>query len=604
MSYCSGCKAGRHVQVFRECCRDYIGIMCNGHPRAAFVRERITHAECLLHMANYSPGQVQSTSGTEQVFPTIVLCRQTSMSTLLSLMSSLVEREPLVFITAVGRICTLEAAQPGARGAGAGETLIRLKTPAELAAPPPPAAAAAGGQKARGGAATAEASGSGSRPGSDGGATPAPKAREGTAVTGAAAAPTPAAAGREGAATPAPAAASAAAKTPVPVGKTPSKQTSMKSSRKLVPGSFVEVIDLLLELIMSYTGPVPQQQQQKLAAGTAAGSPTDMEMETGGAGEGAQPAATAAAAVPAAGRAAAPAAAGAAAVEAVPLPADLFLQKLDPLPREEVQQLLVLRMLTDFCLLYNNTVGLLLKRDAELGPYDTTLPVHHHHHSAAGATPGPVAVGSGAATPHTTKRSGSRSSTGGASTPAAGALTPAAGGSTGGASADGPKAGGFVKRLMHVHLVCERGSSGGSSVGASGSSTPTGTLSSNASQLLQAICIRSSDGRRRVLRELVATLNIGRFPEAASGKPGAAAPATTYKASAGSKSSSGKGAEGGKKGGMVQLEAPDSMEVELALKPVPEEGTNKAQLKPYLEKLGCPPPAKVRGELRVITVEG
>jgi hypothetical protein len=62
----------------------------------------------------------------------------------------------------------------------------------------------------------------------------------------------------------------------------------------------------------------------------------------------------------------------------------------------------------------------------------------------------------------------------------------------------------------------------------------------------------------------------------------------------GGKGGSSKAADGSKKGGVVQLETPDSLERELALKPVAEEGTNKAQLKPYVEKPGCPPPAKVR----------
>jgi hypothetical protein len=165
----------------------------------------------------------------------------------------------------------------------------------------------------------------------------------------------------------------------------------------------------------------------------------------------------------------------------------LLLRKLNPVVREVGIQALVLRLLGDYCLLYNNTVGLLLKRDNEAGPADQRVSHLHPHH---GGTPAPLpashssgaSAGAEARTP--ARRSSSRhkeySSSGGQQH-----------------SAEFHRAGVVLKHIMHVQLVDKLPAWGPS----------TNSVSANASALLQAVCIRSAEGRRRILNELVATLN-------------------------------------------------------------------------------------------------
>jgi hypothetical protein len=176
------------------------------------------------------------------------------------------------------------------------------------------------------------------------------------------------------------------------------------------------------------------------------------------------------------------AAAAAGTGDTAPLPVDLLLRKLNPMAREVGIQALVLRLLGDYCLLYNNTVGLLLKRDSEVAPADqraghhtTPGPLHGSHSSGAAS-----AVDSRApAARRTSSRHREHSSTGG---------QPAA---------ESHKAGVVLKHIMHVQLVDQLPLWGPSA----------NSVSANSSALLQAVCIRSAEGRRRILHELVATLN-------------------------------------------------------------------------------------------------
>jgi hypothetical protein len=262
-------------------------------------------------------------------------------------------------------------------------------------------------------------------------------------------------------------------------------KSASKSSRKLVPGSFVEVIDALLDVVLGYQGAPKQQQQQQQQQqqGDAAGS-TAMELDTSAAAAEAGAAAPAAAEqqqpAPASGAAAPAAAAATSGQDVAPLPADLLLRKLSPLSREVGIQAMVLRLLADYCLLFNNSVGLLLKRDSECGPADVRVSGHHHH--AAQQTPG-----------HDGRTPARRSSTRAHSSSGGAASRHSLGGQQ---QPDPHKAGVVLKHIMRVQLVEAPPSGSASGPGVAG----------NASSLLQAVCIRSGEGRRRIINELVATL--------------------------------------------------------------------------------------------------
>lgn len=412
--------------------------------------------------------------------------RYSTAAAFLTMMSSLVSRDPAVFLQAVARTCALETAR--------GETVVRLKTAKEMQQQPVQhqqqqqqqqgsisaivsrdalaAGTAAAEQQAATEHVSAAAAGPPQTPGAQRGAVAGGEA--GAAPGGFA---TPAAAGRD----------SSTGGAVAGTDKTQLLKSASKSSRKLVPGSFVEVVDALLDVVLSYNGAPEvdkqqsgadqQQQQQQKEAATAA-----MELDAA-AGMGA----AAAAADPSAAPAPAPAtAAGSSGADLPPLPADLLLRKLTPQSREVGIQAMVLRLLTDYCLLFNNSVGLLLKRDSECGPADVRVSGHHQH----AAQPAP---GHEARTPSRRSSSRAHGSSGGGSTAGAKGSTPGAPWQP----SDPHRAGVVLKHIMRVQLVDQAlpGTSPGSSVAA------------NASALLQAVCIRSGEGRRRVINELVATLS-------------------------------------------------------------------------------------------------
>lgn len=370
-------------------------------------------------------------------------------------MSTLVQREPAVFLQAVARTCTLDTNR--------GESMIRLKSARELQQAPNQAAGSAPGSREP----TAGATGTAGA-GSD---TAAAAAGSGQPAPAAAAAGEPAAAGL---ATPRPAEQRDSGSGDKDKASAP--KSAAKPHKKLVPSNFVEVIDALLDVVMGYNGFQATQQQQ------AASEPAAMELDQqsprqpGQQQQGQQNAAAAAVA-----QAAAASATGAGAGDTAPLPVDLLLRKLNPTAREVGIQALVLRLLGDYCLLYSNTVGLLLKRDNEVAPAD-----QRSQHSMPGPLQGSHSSGPAAGegrTPATARRGSSRhrehSSTGGQT------------------GSESHKAGVVLKHIMHVQLVDQLPPWGSS----------TNNVCSNASALLQAVCIRSAEGRKRILNELVATLN-------------------------------------------------------------------------------------------------
>lgn len=391
------------------------------------------------------------------------------------MMASLVSRDPAVFLQAVARTCALETAR--------GETMVRLKTLKEQQQQ----------QQQHQGISSAATS----REHTIAGAAPLPEpAVAAAAATGdiGTSAGTPLNRDTAEATTPTAAAAAGDGATVKPVDRAVSKSAS-KSSRKLVPGSFVEVVDALLDVVLGYKDVAAQHalhhQQHTSTSGTAA-----MELDTAPASAEQRVHVAAPAVVQPAIRDS---------QDIAPLPADLLLRKLNPVVREVEIQSIVLRLLADYCLLYNNTVGLMLKRDSECGPGDVRTPLHHpHHHSAAAAAQhAPAQEGQEGSRSVTTSRSTRHSSVGGSCSSGGGGGTgrssmPGISASSQGGQ-DHHKAGAVLKHIMHVQLVdpAPEGLQAGTGVAA------------NASALLQAVCIRSGEGRKRIMQEVVSTLTAG-----------------------------------------------------------------------------------------------
>ncbi|KAK9830284.1 hypothetical protein WJX72_010812 [[Myrmecia] bisecta] len=262
-----------------------------------------------------------------------------------------------------------------------------------------------------------------------------------------------------------------AAATPGPAAGTAAEapKSTMKGSKKVVPASFVEVIDSLVDLLLRYKGLelTPPQTNSKTT------SPDAMETDTpsGSAvdAQAAQPAAQGQANPPPHGQAlprgttvvvetsngpmrmrvmnAQPlnGAEGGAAGQAPSAAQDLLSTKqvLNEKEREVLVQCIALKMLTDFTLMYSSCVGVLLKRDAELA---------------------------GREAPH---------------------KTPAKG-----AHAHEPlRTGALIRHIMHAHLAH--------------SPEPNWAMQGLAEQtsfFLLAVCIRSAEGRRRIIKETVKAL--------------------------------------------------------------------------------------------------
>ncbi len=294
------------------------------------------------------------------------------LSSFLGAMSRLLNRDPYVFMDVLARTCTVSSTSPAA------PPHISLRKPTD---PPPPAQGQHGAAAAATGGAGTQRPAGGSRRGSrDGGAsgmdlTPAP-----SGSTAAAAAQLAEAAGAAAAVADAP----AAPGTTVP--KTPAPPGTRHVTRKSVPASFVDVIDSLVDVIMSYKGSSRTAQQDAASGAAPAGNsasaqPESMELDAaGGSAQGAAASTTAAAV--AGGAAGAPAsAAGAAAAGTAPgsgaaaAPTQQQLKQQQEVESTlqqllhnspEVMQRLSLRFLTEFSLLFSATVGLLLKRDEQL----------------------------------------------------------------------------------------------------------------------------------------------------------------------------------------------------------------------------------------------
>jgi hypothetical protein len=363
--------------------------------------------------------------------------RSCLLSQFLGSMGRVIGREPAVFLQALAKTCTLELS-PG----GGSEVVVTLKkgkepgaqqgqqpAPAAAAATPAPAAAGAGA------AAAGDSSPIGGGAAPEG--PPLKKHKEHREEGGAGA--------------------GLAAKTPA---KTP------RPPKKTIPSSFVEVIDTLLDLVTSYTG-APRPAAAAAAGGTA---PAAMDLD-----QPPQPPADQPAAQQQHQQQPDDLLDALQAAKTVP---DMF-SAIMTVPRELIHQSFALKALTDFCLLFNSTVGLLLKRDGDGS-------------SSAAATPAPAS--------HRKAHRGADAAKG---------------------SGSGSASGGVIRHLMHYQLL----------------DTDTGAvgLEEAASRLLQAVCIRSAEGRKRVISEVVATLTAAAQPPPADSMalqevPGSRRPDCAYRA--------------------------------------------------------------------------
>ncbi|GIL92299.1 hypothetical protein Vretimale_18444 [Volvox reticuliferus] len=444
-----------------------------------------------------------------------------SMSSFLSSMSRLLNRDPYVFLEVMSRCCSLDPHSP----------LIRLKKPEQQ-------------QPQTAGQASGQAAGEPARSTSEGGgngaaamdATPAPAPMlAGTAAAGAT--PIAGLVGPDGAKTP-----GLAVQPIMPL-------TVAKVTRKSVPASFVDVIDALVDVIMSYKGPPPAAAEPVVKP---ASSPQAMEVDNAPMPvEGVVTEAGAVQQVPAIVDAT-PTLSAAAQQQVAELQLQVLLRKSS----ETVMQRLALRFLTEFSLLFSPTLGLLLKRDEQLAGVAAAAAAAEAASPSSGPT---VDAGKGQhgpphaaikgerkddkernvhaqrdkdskeredKTPHTARRAAAAATgTGGK-----GALEtvrkqqqqpnsqghahgqPVASGLD--AATGQHRAGALLRHLIHVQLVCGDQSPGCSVTGAAGMS-----LTEKVNELLQAICVRSVEGRRRIISEVVATLAVAQLP------PGALEPA-------------------------------------------------------------------------------
>eukprot|EP00884_Botryococcus_braunii_P008520 jgi/Botrbrau1/1766/Bobra.0217s0021.1 len=224
-------------------------------------------------------------------------------------------------------------------------------------------------------------------------------------------------------------------------------KSSQKGSKKLQAG-FVEVIDVLVDVLLRYEGPkvAPEDNGQ---GGAPTAMHTDLpQQQTSGPqasahGQGAGPSNLSTAFRGGAG----------------PPHLNSPPKKVAP-DHEMMLQCLVLRMLTDFTLMYTACVGVLLKRDAEamsgvLAKRNETEPGYPFGDSPAARTPG-----------HEHRPGLS-----------------------------------LIRQVLYTHLTH-----------ASEASLSQQGLAEQAAFFLLSICIRSSEGRRRIIAELVKTLNNEEVP--------------------------------------------------------------------------------------------
>ncbi|KAK9833876.1 hypothetical protein WJX74_008569 [Apatococcus lobatus] len=341
----------------------------------------------------------------------------------LQTLTPVLARDPTIFVNAMAATCKLEEAQSNLLGSG--RVMVTLKSPIKAAQPPAPAGPSGGEQGAQ-------------QP-----KTPLPAAQT----------PQPAGPPPDTGIVRRPSSLGGSNRGTPKAGEraTPFKASAMKPGKKLVPASFAEVIDSLLDALQSYKDPAasqPEANQPDSQAGpssmetdspaqlTASNAPAVSPAENGNAGS--------------AGPSAQAALAETAAAEEAKTKAKR--KAANRIEQSRVRQCIFFKMLTEFTLKYGNCIGVLLKADTSASSSRDT-----------------------AKTPVKAERS----------------------------------AGGTVfRQLMFTYLV---GLPPGNAVAAA--------MAEHCSFFLLAVCIRSAEGRNRIVSEIVKTLRGDNAPELPTTSP-------------------------------------------------------------------------------------
>jgi len=228
------------------------------------------------------------------------------------------------------------------------------------------------------------------------------------------------------------------------------QKEAAKSGKKVVPTSFVDVVDCLVDVLLRYSGAEADLRStfEKEASSADKGQKQDRAVSE----------------TPRAARARALSLAAVAATSEDFKPQDpVPPQARTPEEHKQLVQCMVLKMLTDFTLLYGSCIGVLLKRDADLGGWTSGPPAGPPSKPAAGSH----------------SKSGSKHH------------QPTLG-------KEHPGCTGLLHHIMHCHLVqAEDASWAGQG------------LLEHASYFLISACVRSVEARKRVVHDLVATLMTG-----------------------------------------------------------------------------------------------
>lgn len=183
--------------------------------------------------------------------------------------------------------------------------------------------------------------------------------------------------------------------------KTP-MDSSRRSNKRIVPNSFVEIIDKLLDRVMSFDVSFkPSFEPESSAASKSSLEASEHPLRVPQTSQDAS--------------------------ENDVLPSDVVHRQFMMKHRETILQIMMLNMLSEFCLTYASTVGVLLKRDTELAQREVSTSESHL---------------------------------------------------------------GLLKKILHEHLAGSR-------------LVVKPNLADKASKFLQAVCVRSHEGRRRILNEIV-----------------------------------------------------------------------------------------------------
>ncbi|GAX74557.1 hypothetical protein CEUSTIGMA_g2006.t1, partial [Chlamydomonas eustigma] len=461
------------------------------------------------------------------------------LGTLLSSLSRVMAKEPKVFVAMVARVCEIDDSGNVKLKGPASKTVTADSTTSQTHPIDPTTAPEEGLNTLV----------------SSGNASPAPA---GAGAGDIPSCPTPSVLSGDGA-VPSTAAAMHAAASASASGAAPPSKSSSKQPKKPVPTSFAEVMTRLVDVVLSVPKAEDKQETGMMSAGAVSSTAVSTQTQLPSSGKDSKPVAESAAGAEdmeldtgsnafgqqdrrgegvSVDQSAAPASAPSSSV-------DLMGGQLSQLKPILMSQVIALKALSEVCLIHSAAVLILLRKDSEPSGskckgVPPTAPTPGHATSA-------VAKRHASKTPH--------------------ALTPAATRTTAAEQSTHihHRAGALIKHLLHIHLT-------------SSSHPLLPSLSSRASHLLQALCVKSPEARKRVINEVVATLMLGSEEQAPPPSVGQ------------------KSVQSNVPSCTIQL---TEAEVELALKPVEgKAGSTGGAIGP---KEGCAHPAKVRMFIALLT---